>query len=248
MNMTGEAIVLLLKKNKRVVIPDLGAFIRKDGDGRVVFVEFLRKDDGMLAGELGRLYGLSAAEARLAIDRFAAGLKARTGYDGGFVIEGLGTMRMDANGICDLDYDPEIKSPRTAAHPIHRQPAASTAATPPHPAANARPATPVAAQPGQPPRRDVSPAQEKAAPAPQPRPAAQQAGSAAYAPRYTAPQRQDHVQEKRHRMDIVMVIALAAAAIAIAAMIYGAFTRRNTEIELDPAPAQTEQTAAPANQ
>ncbi len=51
-----------LRANKRLVVPELGSFIRKDG-GEVAFVEFLKKDDGILATLVGHELGLGAEEA-----------------------------------------------------------------------------------------------------------------------------------------------------------------------------------------
>ena len=43
--MINKIIANYLAGGKRLVIPQFGAFIHKEGDGTVVFVPFLKKDD-----------------------------------------------------------------------------------------------------------------------------------------------------------------------------------------------------------
>ena len=110
-------IVKYLAQNKRLVVPEFGAFIKKD-TGEVVFVEFLKKDDQVLITLLQNEYSLAEAEARGMIEDFILTVKRTVGETGRYVIERLGTMRTDANGLYELLFNPAaaksaVEKPRT---------------------------------------------------------------------------------------------------------------------------------------
>lgn len=46
--MINKIIAEYLRTNKRLVVPHFGAFIRKENSEAIVFVPFLKKDDGVL--------------------------------------------------------------------------------------------------------------------------------------------------------------------------------------------------------
>ena len=50
--MVNKIIADYLKTNKRLIVPQFGAFLHKD-DGTVAFVPFLKKDDGVLIQLIG---------------------------------------------------------------------------------------------------------------------------------------------------------------------------------------------------
>lgn len=295
--MIDKIIIDYLKSHKRLVVPDFGAFIHKEESGSVVFVPFLRKDDGILEEQVSAVYGLSRPEAKTAIEEFVRQVKAALAQNGVFVIERLGLLQVDANGIYYLDYNPgqtadalkkavpegagmpsgaQFRSrPQTApaSRPVQAAPvdsrermSAEGAPRPGQPSAgqNTRSAQAVAAS------RPVSarvPAQGSSAgrpsfsreqPTPQPpalgyerNAAARPVGASASRPeRENARPRprggQQYVRPKQKRADLVMVIAIIAALVAIGAIVFGYLvTRGDThKIELIP---QTEQVAEPAS-
>jgi len=105
--MINKIIANYLAGGKRLVIPQFGAFIHKEGDGTVVFVPFLKKDDGVLVDLLCKEYGLDEADARGIITEYIAQIGAGITERGCFFIEGVGDLKVDANGIYFLDYHPE---------------------------------------------------------------------------------------------------------------------------------------------
>ncbi len=105
--MINKIIANYLAGGKRLVIPQFGAFIHKEGDGTVVFVPFLKKDDGVLVDLLRREYGLDEADARGVITEYVAQIGSGIAERGSFAIEGIGSLKMDANGICFLEYNPQ---------------------------------------------------------------------------------------------------------------------------------------------
>ena len=67
--MLTDLIAQYLTAHKRLVVPQLGAFIVKEPDHTVLFSELLRRDDGVLRQVL-RDAGMAELEAAGEIDRF----------------------------------------------------------------------------------------------------------------------------------------------------------------------------------
>lgn len=107
--MISRIITQYLSKNKRLVVPDFGAFIRKDS-GEVVFMEFLKKDDRILTSLVSRVYNVSEEQANLIIAKFISDVKEAGTQGNGYVIEGLGVMRASSDGLYHLDYNPSAKA------------------------------------------------------------------------------------------------------------------------------------------
>ncbi len=237
MDIISESIVNLLKTAKRLVVPSLGAFIRKDGEERVVFVEFLKKDDGVLADYLTGNYGLSSQEVEEAVAGFAADLRAKATREEGFVIGGLGAIRLNANGIYDLDYDPsaDAKPSRPAPQPVAETPKPLVVEVP-RPAVTQSVPVPEAAHFPAPPKPAVAPEELKARPKENPI-------SRSYTPakepvlQYQKPVK-GNPDHRKKRADLIMITAIAAAAVAIGAMIYGVLNEKNNELQM---PEETEQ-------
>lgn len=71
--MINKIIAEYLRTNKRLVVPHFGAFIRKENSEAIVFVPFLKKDDGVLQQLLVSEYGMDSADAQAVIDEYIAG-------------------------------------------------------------------------------------------------------------------------------------------------------------------------------
>lgn len=122
-----------LHANKRLVVPGLGSFIRKESGG-TVFVEFLKKDDGVLTGLVAKEYGLGADEAAEVAAGYADGVRRAVATAGRYVIEGVGTIRTDANGLLELaEGNAPASTPERAYVP------ASPAVSTPEPTPNEEP-------------------------------------------------------------------------------------------------------------
>ena len=118
--MVNKIIADYLKAGKRIVIPQFGAFLHRDTDGGVVFVSFLRKDDGVLAGQLSATYGLSSEEAYGVIAEYVSQIKKSVTERGCFVVEGVGQLKIDSNGVCYLESDMHTKPVVAPANPAAR--------------------------------------------------------------------------------------------------------------------------------
>ena len=183
--MVNRIIADYLKAGKRLVIPQFGAFIHKDTDGGVVFVPFLKKDDGVLATQLSTTYGLSSEEAYGVITEYIAQVQRSVTDRGSFVVEGVGRLRIDSNGVCYLETDkragdtqPQNASMpkpvvQTPAQPSARQSAPVPGATAQSPAVQNASAQPARTQPV--PAQCPPPVQQRpASPGPQQSPQFQQ--------------------------------------------------------------------------
>ena len=112
-------ITQYLETHKRLVIPQLGAFIVKEPGRAVLFSELLKRDDGVLRGLLCAR-GLNELEAAGEIDRFV--FEVRHAVEHGLVcpLPGLGEMRGGANGTIAFTYDPRPAVPAAATEPSRR--------------------------------------------------------------------------------------------------------------------------------
>lgn len=140
--MVNKIIADYLKTNKRLVVPQFGAFLHKD-DGTVAFVPFLKKDDGVLIQLIGSAYGLNPGDAQAAIEEFTAEIKKNIAAHGAYIIEGIGTLRIDSNSIYYLDSGQKAAQAAPAQTPVASAPlpppAAAAQPTPQRPAPTAIP-------------------------------------------------------------------------------------------------------------
>lgn len=95
-----EIIYNYLQANKRLVVPNLGAFIVKqsaDGARKVLFSPLFKTDDGVLRALLIEK-GVSELEAAGVIDRFVFEINHRLDNGGVCALEGFGALKRGANG------------------------------------------------------------------------------------------------------------------------------------------------------
>ena len=92
-------IAALLDNNLRVIIPDLGAFILKQKEPKVVvFNESLKYDDGLLIDYMMKCENIDREIAQQQLSDFLTGVGKALESKNIFTIEGLGSLRKDFNG------------------------------------------------------------------------------------------------------------------------------------------------------
>ena len=126
--MTTDVKVLIaefLRTHKRLVVPQLGAFIVKAPGGEILFSELFKRDDGVLRGLLTAA-GASEIEAAGAIDRLIFDLRHAVQHGGVYLVAGRGTFSAGANGTLTFAYDPQAGA---AAGPASALPAGSAVET-----------------------------------------------------------------------------------------------------------------------
>lgn len=99
--MIDKIITDYLSNHKRLVIPQFGAFLKKDNSS-ITFVEFLKQDDGVLTSIVSVGMGVSSSEAMSIIDNFLKSVRAQIGSDGSYTIKGVGQLTRDGNGLYTL--------------------------------------------------------------------------------------------------------------------------------------------------
>lgn len=95
-----------LRSHKRLVVPQLGAFIVKEPERCVLFSELLKRDDGVLRALLTAA-GMGDVEAAGEIDRFVFEVRHAVQHGREYRLEGFGVMRPGPNGTIAFDYDPQ---------------------------------------------------------------------------------------------------------------------------------------------
>jgi len=90
-----------LESHKRLVVPQLGAFLVKEPERELVFTELLRRDDGILRGLL-RDEGLNEIEAAGEIDRFVFEVRHAIEHGAEFRLGELGTLKAGKNATIIL--------------------------------------------------------------------------------------------------------------------------------------------------
>ena len=103
--MVNKIIADYLKTSKRLVVPQFGAFIRKEDSGTIAFVPFLKKDDGVLTQLLCSAYGLTPNDAQTVINAFVEEVKESVSTHGVYIIEGVGNITTDPNGILRMESE-----------------------------------------------------------------------------------------------------------------------------------------------
>ena len=103
-----ELISKYLESNKRLVVPNLGAFIVKEAGRTVLFSNLIKTDDGVLRSLVER-NGVSQLEAAGVVDRFVFEVKDSLEKSGVCALGGFGELRNGANGTLQFTYNPSVK-------------------------------------------------------------------------------------------------------------------------------------------
>ncbi len=107
-------IARYLESHRRLIVPQMGAFIVKEPGRGVLFSELLKRDDGVLRGLLVEA-GTGEIEAAGAIDRFVFEVRHAVQEGREYPLAGLGVMKAGPNGTISFDYAPQTGAPSVAA-------------------------------------------------------------------------------------------------------------------------------------
>lgn len=122
--MDNNLLKQLIAQHKRVVIPEFGAFLKKEvpGGEELVFSPFLRKDDGVVTDAIVREYGVETEDARAMVAEFVIYLRHSLASSGRYHIEGVGLLAADTNGTVTLkEEEPQVVVPEPVL-PVQQQP------------------------------------------------------------------------------------------------------------------------------
>lgn len=234
-----EYITRYLLLNKRLVVPNLGAFVVNPSNGELIFVELLKQDDGVLMRQL-MADGLSAVDAMNMIDRFVFEIRHKVESGGTATLNGIGRMSLAEDGLYRFEYDPdagrEIAVPASA---VEEPAPIEEPVVEPQPEVIAEPEQPIVEQEpvAEEPQEEI-----ESQPEPEPTPAQPKYERPLMEPesyvkglRYGKPQRpsKDDIRYVGHStgrgVDKFVIIAIVAALLAIGAIVYGWLSSREQE-------------------
>ncbi len=129
-------IAQYLRSHRRLIIPQMGAFIVKEPGQSVLFSELLKRDDGVLRSLLVAA-GSSELEAGGEIDRFVFEVRHAIQQGREFPLAGLGVLKPGPNETIAFTYVPQPAEPTAATTDAAATASANTAATSDAPTAEA---------------------------------------------------------------------------------------------------------------
>lgn len=228
----------------RLIIPEVGTLIRRKESGEIVFMEMLRKSDGVLAGLVVNTLDVSPSKAGEIVNAYIATIKQQLTAHKKFVIDGVGVLLARPDGGVDFSFNPfaqSIPEPSRGVEVLEEdvvtpQPKPVAPAPKPQPAAPAKPAAPAA------------PKVEVAAPAPQPKPQPAPAPAPQPAPQprkviYRTEEEEEATERKsriqphhtRKKIDGITIAAFVALLLALLSLIWGAIPSGDrVEVNVEP--------------
>ena len=217
----------------RLVIPEVGTLIRRKESGEVVFMEILRKSDGVLVGLIVNTLDVSPSKANEIANNYIATIKQQLARSKKFVIDGVGVLLLRGNGSIDFSFNPfaqSIPEPTKGFDVLEEDEVVEVAPAP------SKPITPVPSKPIAPAAPKVAPAPQPAQPQPQPqvatpKPQPQAATPKAEPTKVVYRTEEDEVTEKRRsriqqhhtrkKVDGITVVAIVAVLMALLALVWG---------------------------
>lgn len=217
----------------RLIIPEVGTLLRRKENGEIVFMEMLRKSDGILAGLIINTLDVSPSNANEIVNNYVATIKQQLATNKKFIIDGVGVLLARADGGINFSFTPSAHSIPEHGVDVLEEDDAFVPVKPIAPAQPVAPAQPTApAQPAQP---VASTAKEQAAPQsvakaqtvvkPQPVAPTPQPKKIIYKTEEEdeSTERRSKIQphHTRKKMDGITIVALVALAMAFLALIWG---------------------------
>ena len=230
----------------RLIIPEVGTLLRRKENGEIVFMEMLRKSDGILAGLIINTLDVSPSNANEIVNNYVATIKQQLATNKKFIIDGVGVLLARADGGINFSFTPSAHSIPEHGVDVLEEDDAFVPVKPIAPAQPVAPAQPTA--PAQPVQPVASAAKEQVAPqsvvkaqtviTPQPVAPTPQPKKVIY-----KTEEEDEPTERRSKikphhtrkkMDGITIVALVALAMAFLALIWGMIPSNDrVEVNLD---------------
>lgn len=227
-----ELISKYLESNKRLVVPNLGAFIVKEAGRVVLFSNLIKGDDGVLRSLLVEA-GVSELETAAALDRFVFEVNFRLESTGECLLDGFGVLKSGVNGTVSFVYQPAAKGEVLDGNVAPRedntiaQPKAKVVEKPAEKVVESLPDS-EDVQIDVVPRQKPAPRREVEVKRPQQREERRQRPQEDYTKglrygkgRKVVTGREGATSRKSSKSDLIMKIAIIAALLAIGALVYG---------------------------
>lgn len=113
--MDNELLIKLISNNNRLIIPNFGAFLRKDESKNIVFSPFLKRDDGVLNKAIASEFNIDADQANDMIEQYVAHINSTLEAKNTYYLSGIGVLMANENGAVTLAMD--IVAPGTIPEP-----------------------------------------------------------------------------------------------------------------------------------
>lgn len=123
--MIDQCIFEVYRRDKKVFIPDFGAFIYSEYNDDVDFNDLLTFDDGKVVEEIQKQQSINEAEARIALNNYVQDIKNTLATGKLHFIQGFGNLLKDDNGSISIkksdavdtdEVNPE-EAPKLTDHP-----------------------------------------------------------------------------------------------------------------------------------
>ena len=227
-----ELILKYLESNKRLVVPNLGAFIVKEAGRVVLFSNLIKGDDGVLRSLLVEA-GVSEMETAAALDRFVFEVNFRLESTGECLLDGFGVLKSGVNGTVSFAYKPaakgEVLDGNVAPREVQSvaQPKAKVEEKPTENIVESLPDNEdveidVVPRQKPAPRREVEVKRPQQREERRPRPHNNYAEGLRYGKgRKIVTGREGATSRKSSKSDLIMKVAIVAALLAIGALVYG---------------------------
>lgn len=216
----------------RLVIPEVGTLIRRKESGEIVFMEILRKSDGVLVGLIVNTLDVSPSKANEIANDYIATIKQQLARSKKFVIDGVGVLLLRGNGSIDFSFNPfaqSIPEPSKGFDLLEEEEIEEVAPAPRKPIAPATPKVTPAPQP-------VQPKPQVVTPKPQPQAEPEKViynieEESEFGGKHKSRIQQHHTRKK---VDGITIVAFIAVAMALLALVWGMLpTNDQVEFNLD---------------
>lgn len=114
--MDKELLKRILAENTRVIIPNFGAFLRKQQGDSVVFSPFLKTDDGLITSIVEQEYGVSGDDAKSMVTEFVTYMRTVLATKSKYYIDDVGMLIVDSNGA--ISFVAEQPKPAAPVQPV----------------------------------------------------------------------------------------------------------------------------------
>lgn len=105
----------ILKENKTIIIPGLGALtITNSETGDIMFMPYLRHDDGMLSGYIAKIDGIDEGDAKNIIGKFVREINAELDKGETFSMFQLGEFTKAADGDIEFAHWSSMSNPSSS--------------------------------------------------------------------------------------------------------------------------------------
>ena len=212
----------------RIIIPEVGTLIRRKESGEIVFMEMLKKSDGILANLIINTLDVSPSKANELLSGYVNTVKQQLATNKKFILDGVGVLLARRDGGVDFSFNPFAQSlPEFEKGVDVLEEEIEEKSAPVAPSAPSEP---------------QKPAEPKVAPTVTPRPTP--------TPRPAMPAKPTKVEEDeepierksriqahmpRKKIDGITIVAIIALAMALISVIWGAIPSNDrVELEIEP--------------